>query len=186
MTLALAALAAGTVQAAEPPLPFFVEIEARFDLLDQTGARRTEADFAGRPMLIFFGYANCEAICSVALPAIGEALDLLGDTDVAAMMITVDPAFDTTEALAEAMPLYHDDLIGLTGSEAALEAAREVFQVEREVIFHTIEGTPVYSHGSFIYLTDGAGRVESMLPPILAPERIAEIIRERTASGALE
>jgi protein SCO1/2 len=53
-------------RAAPPALPFPAGISARFRLTDQTGREVTEADFAGRPMAIFFGYAGCEAICSVA------------------------------------------------------------------------------------------------------------------------
>lgn len=175
-----ACVAAGTATAGGPP-PFFLDMSAKFDLVDQTGATRTEADYTGKPMLIFFGYANCEAICSVALPAMGETLDMLGAdaAQVAPIMITVDPEFDTPETLARALPDYHEDLIGLTGSETALAAAREQFQVEREVIFHTPDGLPVYAHGSFIYLTDRDGKVTSMMPPILEPARMVEIIRAR-------
>ncbi|MCG8593224.1 MAG: SCO family protein [Kiloniellales bacterium] len=172
-------------QASEAPpplpdaaLPFPVEIEAAFDLVAQTGTRRSEADFAGRPMLIFFGYASCEAICSVALPRLAAALDLLGDEAEALqpIMITVDPVNDTPEALAEAMPKIHPRLLGLTGSEAELAAARAAFQVEAKKLHEMIDGTPIYSHGSFIYLLDGDAKVLTVLPPILGEDRIAELI----------
>ena len=162
----------------EAALPFPIEIEAAFDLVDQTGARRNEADFAGRPMLIFFGYASCEAICSVALPRMAAALDILGDKAGALqpIMITVDPVNDTPEALAEAMPKVHPRLLGLTGSEAELAAARAAFQVEAKKLHEMIDGTPIYSHGSFIYLLDGDAKVLTVLPPILGEDRIAELI----------
>ena len=41
-----------------PATPFPIDIEASFDLIDQSGTARTEADYAGKPMLIFFGYAS--------------------------------------------------------------------------------------------------------------------------------
>ncbi len=169
------------------PLPPFLQIEAKFDLIDQTGAARTEADFHGQPMLIFFGYANCESICSVALPRMGEALDLLGEeaASVTPIMITIDPANDTPEALAEVLPYFHRDFIGLTGDEDALAKVRERFNVERTELFRAPDGQPVYAHGSFIYLTTAKGRVESVLPPILGAERIVEIVREKLADGSL-
>ncbi len=162
----------------EAALPFPIEIEAAFDLVDQTGARRSERDFAGKPMLIFFGYASCEAICSVALPRMAAALDILGDKAAALqpIMITVDPVNDTPEALAEAMPKLHPRLLGLTGSEAELAAARAAFQVEAKKLHEMIDGTPIYSHGSFIYLLDGDAKVLTVLPPILGEDRIAELI----------
>ena len=162
----------------EAALPFPIEIEAAFDLVDQTGTRRSEQDFAGKPMLIFFGYASCEAICSVALPRMAAALDILGDRAAALqpIMITVDPVNDTPEALAEAMPKLHPRLLGLTGSEAELAAARAAFQVEAKKLHEMIDGTPIYSHGSFIYLLDGDAKVLTVLPPILGEDRIAELI----------
>lgn len=159
--------------------PFPVDITAKFELTDHHGDTRTEKDFDGRGMLIFFGYANCESICTVALPALGETLTLLGDDleKLQPLMITVDPRNDTPEALAKSLPKYHPDLLGLTGSETALADVRAHFQVEVEEIFQTPDGQPVYSHGSFVYLTDASGKVLTLLPPILSPERMAEVIR---------
>ena len=37
--------------------------EAAFELTDHNGVTRTEEDFAGRWMLVFFGFANCPDIC---------------------------------------------------------------------------------------------------------------------------
>lgn len=181
----LLALTVGGAGAAEPqapaPLPFPVPIEVAFELTDQTGDTVTEADFAGRPMVLFFGYANCASICSVALPSIGAALDALGDDAdrLSAIMVTIDPDRDTPEALARAMPRYHPDMLGLTGSEAALEAVRKRFQVQRKVVAEEPDGAPIYAHGSFVYLISPEGQVTAALPPILAPERLAELIRAR-------
>jgi len=162
-----------------PSLPFPVDIRAEFDLIDQDGRAVTQADFAGQPMAIFFGYANCEALCSVALPRLGAALDELGaDADgMAALLITVDPERDTPEAMGPALAKWHPKLRGLTGSEEALAAARAAFQVEASHVFDDPEGNPIYAHGSFIYLIGAEGKVLTILPPILGPERMAEIIR---------
>ncbi len=160
------------------PLPF--QIRPEFALTDQMGRAVTQADFAGRPMAIFFGYANCEAICSVALPAMAQALDILG-TDagrIAPILITVDPERDTPQAMAAALPDYHPRLIGLTGGEAALAAARSVFQIDAKQVTETADGAPVYAHGSFIYLVGADGEVKTLMPPILSPQRMAELMRK--------
>ncbi len=163
-----------------PALPFPIEITPRFALIDQTGRAVTQADFAGRPMVIYFGYANCPGICPVALAYIAEALDILGPdgTDIAPILITVDPARDTPAAMAAALAKYHPRLIGLTGSEAALAEARAVFQVEVKQVAETPEGGAIFAHGSFIYLFGGDGTIKSLLPPNLAPERMAELMRK--------
>lgn len=166
--------------ATTPALPFPVAITPRFDLIDHTGRAVSQADFDGRPMAIFFGYANCEAICSVALPSLVAALDLMGaaGAEIAPVLITVDPARDTPEAMAARLPEYHPRLIGLTGSEAALADARAVFQIDAAQVSETIDGAPIYAHGSFIYLVGRDGEVKSLLPPILGPERMAELMRK--------
>jgi protein SCO1/2 len=163
-----------------PALPFPVTITPRFDLIDHTGRAVSQADFAGRPMAIFFGYASCEAICTVALPSMAAALDILGPEgdEIAPILITVDPVRDTPEAMAARLPEYHPRLIGLTGSEAALAEARAVFQIDAKQVAETPEGAPIYAHGSFIYLVGRDGVVKSLLPPILSPDRMAELMRK--------
>lgn len=157
---------------------FPVQVRAEFDLIDQAGLRRTQADYADRAMLIFFGYANCPGICSAALPRLAAALDLLGENAdrLAPLLITVDPDRDTPEALARQIPRIHPRLTGLTGSETALAAAREAFGVESTLQFVDPEYGAIYAHGSFIYLIGEDGRLLALLPPVLGPERMAEII----------
>lgn len=159
-------------------LPFPVTIEAKFALTDHHGQDVTEASYAGKPMAVFFGYANCEAICSVALPRLGEALDIMGEKaeEISALMITVDPGRDTVEAMGPALAKWHPKLVGLTGSDQALAAARKAFQVNSEKIFDDPEGNPIYAHGGFIYFIGADGKVRTIMPPILGPERMAELM----------
>lgn len=164
--------------AAIPPPPFPVDIRADFDLIDQTGARRTAKSFGGAPMLVFFGYAGCEAICDVALPRMAAALDMLGPAAerVTPVMITVDPERDTPARLAQAAPAIHPRLVALTGAPQALAAARAAFGATVEKVAEGPDGAPIFAHASFIYLIGPDGRLMTVLPPILGPERIAEIV----------
>ena len=161
-----------------PGLPFPVDIRAEFALTDHTGREVTHRDYAGKTMAIFFGYANCQAICSVAMPRLGAALDILGEKagGVAPLLITVDPERDTVGNMGPALAKWHPKLVGLTGSEDALATARAAFQVERQHVTNDPAGEPIYSHGSFIYLIGPDGKVLTLLPPILGPERMAEVI----------
>lgn len=180
--LAAAFLSLVTGQAvAQAPLPF--DIEPRFSLVDQHGETRTEKSADGVASLLFFGYARCQAICSVVLPRMAEAVSMLEERGITVqpLLITVDPARDTAEELKEAAPLIHPRLIALTGSEDALADARKSFQVESELIGEDIEG-PIYAHGSFVYLLAPDGKMLTLLPPILGPDRMVEI-SEKYLSG---
>ncbi len=177
---ALAHDAAHAPQAIPPaegvPLPF--ALGGPFTLTDQFGQTRTEADPDGRLQLLFFGYANCEAICTVALPQMAGIVQDLRAKGLAVrpVMITVDPDRDTPEVMAAALAKLDPDFVGLTGSSQALAATYKAFAVENTVVFTDPDGNPVYAHGSLLYLLDGEGRFLTVIPPILSDERAAEII----------
>lgn len=146
-----------------------------FELVDQTGATRTEAAPDGRHQLVFFGYANCQEICSATLPLMASTVELLND-DVTPVLITVDPGRDTPEAMAAALQTFHPGFVGLTGSPEALQVAYDAYSVEFEELFVDPVFGAVFSHGAFLYLLDGDGTVLTLLPPVLGPEMMAEII----------
>ena len=158
-------------------LPFPTDIGGDFDLVDQTGTPRRLKDFAGTPLAIFFGYAKCEAICSVAIPRMVEMVDALKErnVDVQPVLITVDPKRDTPAAMREALPKYHERLIGLTGSRAQIDVAQKAFQVESKVVYVDPDGGEIFAHGSYIYLMGTDGKFLTLFPPILGPERMATI-----------
>ncbi|PWR02217.1 SCO family protein [Meridianimarinicoccus roseus] len=156
-------------------LPF--ALGGPFALTDQTGARRTQADPAGRMQLLFFGYANCPSICSAALPMMADIVDLMAERGVAAVpvMITVDPARDTVGSMGAPLKAIHPAFVGLTGTPEALAQARTAFGVQSEVVFTDPEHGDVFAHGSHVYLLDAAGTVLTLLPPILSAEHAADI-----------
>lgn len=158
-------------------LPFPSKIGGDFDLIDQSGRKRDLASFSGKPLAIFFGYAKCEAICSVAIPRMAEMVDKLEarNLDVQPVLITVDPKRDTPAAMREALPKYHERLVGLTGTRAQINAAQKVFQVESKVVYVDPDGGEIFAHGSYIYLMGRDGKFLTLFPPILGPERMATI-----------
>jgi protein SCO1/2 len=157
-------------------LPFLVGGE--FALTDHNGLLRTQADPDGHAQLLFFGYANCLQICSSVLPQMADIADELAKINhtVRPIMITVDPVIDTVETLGPALTAYHDDFVGLTGTEAALQVAYDAFSIEKEFLFNDPEYGPVYAHGSFMYLLDGDGMTLTLIPPVLSDEEIIAII----------
>src|SRR5262249_48439272 len=49
-----------------------------FTLIDQNGRRRSDRDFRGKLMIVYFGYTFCPDVCPTDLMAITQALDALG------------------------------------------------------------------------------------------------------------
>lgn len=165
--------------------PFPVQLGGPFDLIDHNGDRRTEKDFLGRHLLVFFGYANCPGICSAALPSMAAAVDRLGDAadSVQPVLITVDPEWDTPQEMRRVLSDLHPRILGLTGDEDALAAVREAYQVKFSKVGDDIFGKPIYSHGGFVYLMGPDGELEAVIPPILSPEAMAGIIRRYVAGS---
>ncbi len=148
-----------------------------FTLIDHHGDARTSKDPEGRYQLLFFGYAKCKAICSMALPNMAEAIDVLDSfgLPVTPILVTVDPMRDTPDALKLATAKIHKRLVGLTGTEEELDKAYKTFQLKKKLLFHHAEEGPIYSHGSFIYLLDPEGNFKTLFAPVVSPVRIAEI-----------
>lgn len=155
-----------------------VNLGGPFTLIDQTGQTRTEADPDGHLQLLFFGYANCREICSVALPQMAEIKAGLATRGIALtpVMITVDPVRDTPKTIGPALAAYGPGFIGLTGTDTALQAAYDAFSIEKTFVFEDPEFGPVYAHGSLFYLLNGQGKFLTVIPPILTSERAMDII----------
>jgi protein SCO1/2 len=157
-----------------------------FTLTDQHGARVTEEDFAGRFMLIYFGYTFCPDICPTSLTVMAAAMDELPDAQadqVVPILITVDPARDTVEQLAAYAPLFHPRLVALTGSEEEVRAAARAYRV----YYHVPEedgDAYLVDHSTFVYLMGPDGSYRSHFGIDASPEAMAEAIgQEIAASG---
>ena len=106
------------------------DIRSEFSLIDHTGQEVTQADYADRWQLVFFGFTNCPDVCPTTLAYMASVLDLLGkDADqVAPIFITVDPERDTVPVMAEYVSAFHPRLIGLTGTGAQVAEATRSFR----------------------------------------------------------
>ena len=169
-----------------PATPFPFDLGGPFELFDQRGAVRTQADPDGQMQLLFFGYANCPSICAVAMPMMARVTDALAAAGVAAtpVMITVDPERDTPATMGAPLAEIHANFVGLTGGPAALEAAWDAFGIERTLVMELPDEGPVYAHGGHVFLLDAAGEVLTILPPVLSVEAMTDIALRYAAPGA--
>jgi protein SCO1/2 len=150
-----------------------------FALTDQNGARRTEADFRGKLMLVYFGFTYCPDICPTDLQQMGLAVDRLGRAGdmVEPIFITVDPERDTPEHLKEYLPLFHPRFVGLTGEATAIGEAARAYRVYYKKVAWDDGSDYTVDHSAFIYLMDRAGEYLGFFPPGTPAERLASTIR---------
>jgi protein SCO1 len=145
------------------------DVGGPIDLIDQNGAHVTQADFAGQPAVIYFGFTNCPDVCPTSMYAVAEALAQPGGYDLQPILISVDPARDTPERMRQyvATDGFPSGLVGLTGSRRQVDAALNAFHAYGRPQAPA-GGAPatVYNvdHTSFLYVLDGGWRTVAIIP----------------------
>jgi protein SCO1/2 len=131
-----------------------------FQLTDHHGKLRTLADFRGRVVAIFFGFAHCPEVCPTALGELAGVVNELGkDADrMQVLLITVDPERDTPAVLSQYVAAFHPGFLGLYGdADATLRTAKEfkVFYQKQPLP----GGSYSVDHSAGTYIYDTAGRL---------------------------
>ena len=110
------------------PLP-----RPRFVLTDTAGRRYDfHARTQGRATLLYFGYTNCLDQCPTTLAGFARALDKLPAAtrkQVTVVFVTTDPKRDTPAVLRDYLSYYRAGFVGLTGTQAEVEAAQQAASV---------------------------------------------------------
>lgn len=130
------------------------------------GQAVTQADYAGRPVMLFFGFTHCEDVCPLTLGNILEVLDRMGDAgrDVAVLFVTVDPDRDTPPVLRAYVDGLDPRFDGLRGTANQLARLARRYRVTYKVM--PASGSQPYRvmHGPSIYVFDRKGTARFMVP----------------------
>jgi protein SCO1 len=146
------------------------------DLVAHTGERTSLGDFAGKVVVVYFGYTFCPDVCPTTLGRLATALDLLGDEaeNVQVLMVSVDPERDTPEVLARYVPGFDDSFLGLTGSRQEVAELATVYGVYFEKA--NVEGAAGYlvDHTATVMVVDRDGYLKLVLPFDVSAADIAD------------
>jgi cytochrome oxidase Cu insertion factor (SCO1/SenC/PrrC family) len=154
-------------------------IGGSFSLIDHHGNLRTDADFKGKYMVIYFGYSFCPDICPAALSNITEALNQLGGKaeQIYPLFVTIDPQRDTVEHLARYISIFHPRFIALTGTSEEIEKAKKAYRVYGNKVKAQQETTDyVMDHSSIVYVMDRQGRFVAHFNHTTPPDEIVRIM----------
>ena len=170
----LVILGALVVQRAGLPSQAAAGIGGPFALVDGDGKAVTQADYAGEPTLVFFGYTHCPDICPTTLSSISDTLKALGPgKPVRALFITLDPARDTPAVMKDYVSSFDPRIVGLTGSQAQVDAVARAYRVYAKKV-PTGDGGYSVDHTGVVYLMDRKGDfVESFNPDLDKPAEAA-------------
>jgi cytochrome oxidase Cu insertion factor (SCO1/SenC/PrrC family) len=159
-------------------------IGGAFALIDQNGARRTDTDFRGKLMLVYFGFTYCPDICPTDLQQMALAVDRLGDDGkiVQPIFITLDPERDTAEHLRDYMAMFHPRFVGLTGDAAAVKESARAYRVYFQKVEREDKSDYTIDHSAFLYLMGRDGEYLGFFPPGTSAERLVDAIRPHLAA----
>jgi protein SCO1/2 len=160
-------------------LPAGINLGGAFRLTDHQGRAVTEQDFAGRWLLVYFGFTYCPDVCPTELGTIAAALDAMGaeSEQVTPLLITIDPQRDTPRQLADYVALFHPRLVGLTGTAEQIQEVARRYRVYYARVQRPEMTEYTMDHSSFIYLTGPDSRVRALFRPETSPEAIAAAVQ---------
>lgn len=132
VALIIAGLAYVTL--AQPIKPNPLEFGGSFELQASSGRTITRASLTGKPYALFFGFTNCPDVCPSTMMDLARLMEAVGDKakDFHPYFISVDPSRDTPELLKTYLTAFDPRIIGLTGSEADINAVVKSFKIYRK------------------------------------------------------
>lgn len=167
---------------AQQSQPLFL---ADFELTDHKGMVRTQEDFTGRWMLVFFGFANCPDVCPTTLSEVAAVMKGLGkdEAKVQPLFISIDAERDTPQVLADFVPRFEAGIVGLTGTPEQIDRTAKNFYIYYKRIEEaTAPNGYSMGHSSQLFLFGpDAGFVKSWQYGTPAEEILADL-KERISS----
>jgi protein SCO1 len=132
-----------------------------FSLPDASGTVRTMADFKGKVVVVFFGFAQCPDVCPTTMAELAEVKKLLGkDGDkLQGVFITVDPERDTPQVLKAYLQNFDPSFIALRGSLEQTAATAKHFKTYYKKVDGKTPGSYTMDHSAGSYVFDAQGRV---------------------------
>ena len=134
-----------------------------FQLTDHNGQPRSIKDFAGKVVVMFFGYTQCPDVCPTSMTELVEVKKLLGKDGerLQGLFVTVDPQRDTPEVLKAYMGNFDPTFLALYTTPDKLQQVAKDYKVFYKKVDGKTETSYTMDHsaGSYIYDTKGQLRL---------------------------
>lgn len=163
------------------------DIGGPFQLTNQNGQRVNERSF-GEPVLLYFGFMTCPAICPTDLAKmarISRQLQQQQGLKVRPVFVTIDPERDTPGKLKAYVKYFASDFVGLTGSAQEIAHITDAYHVYyKKVPFGDKPDQYMMDHSTILFLLDSQGRYLKHFGRGMDEQEIAQQVVTALADGA--
>jgi protein SCO1/2 len=149
-----------------PPILQPFDLGGDFVLAAHDGTTFDLTEHRGEVFLMFFGYTHCPDFCPATLSLLNQVYELLGEdgSGSSTLLVSIDPARDTPEALAKYLGYFGVPALGLGGTTEEIETVLSAYAGLMES-GEDEEGEVAFGHTTYIYLIDHEGNVRYMFRP---------------------
>ncbi|MCK4675183.1 MAG: SCO family protein [Gammaproteobacteria bacterium] len=155
-----------------------------FKLTDHNNTVFDEKRLQGKWSFVFFGYTSCPDVCPATLFVLNSVHGLLLDEsggstdDMQVVFVSVDPARDTVNKLADYVTYFNKDFIGTTADKTEIEKLARQFGAGYIFEEETSAGVYNVSHTSAIFLIDPTGRLVASFSQPHQPATIISLYKK--------
>lgn len=158
----------GLMSACNDAKPPFVGIDVTgadyakdFALTDHNGQPRQLKDFAGKVVVVFFGYTQCPDVCPTSMAELAQVKQQLGadGSRLQGVFVTLDPARDTPQVLKAYMENFDPTFLALSTTPDALPALAKDFKIYYKQVSGKTPTSYTLDHSAGSYIYDPKGHL---------------------------
>ncbi len=138
-----------------------VDYAKGFELTDHNGQVRHLTDFAGKVVLMFFGYTQCPDVCPTTMSEMIEIKKALGKDGerLQVLFVTVDPERDTPELLKAYMENFDPSFLALRATPEKLVELTKDYKIYYKKVDGSTPTSYTMDHSAGSYLYDPQGKL---------------------------
>lgn len=132
-----------------------------FALTDHNGQVRSIKDFAGKVVVVFFGFTQCPDVCPTSMAELAEIKKMLGADGerLQGLFVSLDPERDTPEVLKAYMANFDPGFLALRPDLDKLPQVAKDFKIFYKKVAGKTPGSYTLDHSAGSYVFDPQGRV---------------------------
>jgi|TARA_B110000483_G_scaffold216241_1_gene267553 protein SCO1/2 len=150
------------------------EMSLEFELVGAEDQLVSQDDFAGKNMMLAFGFTHCIHICPLIAANMANTLKI-ADSNAVGVFVSVDTERDTPEITNNYSTRFHPKITGLSGSHDQVSQAAKSFNTTF-VVTKTPDSYTV-QHSPGIFLISPEGELIDVFAINTAPQEIAAAMK---------